>query len=607
MIDDISPQFTGVGNSSGQLVGLSTFSIFNDSNTLLYHTVNPVTGINTNNGTAEGIITIDNHNFNTGERLTYDPTNNGQPNNNGTHLGIVTTSSVAIGVAATDLLPEEVFAIRIDEDTFKVAIGKSEAEAGLGVTFVNAVSIGTTHSFATESELATTRTVISIDNIIQSPLARKDVSVGLTTAVGIGSTQINVNDTSNIQGNTLVRINQEIFKVTQVGVGATNALNVLRGQMGTVAAAHTVGAATSVMSGDYRINHGTLYFSDPPYGPAGIGTLTTRSTFSGRVFYRQDYTKNLVMDDISEEFGDRIGNDLKTEFPIKSNGVQASGINTSFGAVLINNIFQKPFYGDVGSLLVSDYRVIGTGETISFTGTTREDLPRGGIINEFAVGVGSNYQVPRQAIGAAIVNGSGVITNVNIGGIDGGGAGYIFPPNVSIADTLGNGTGAAVTATVGAAGTITGFTVNNGGTNYTQASPPLVFIDAPSPYKNLSMTGGSGIGAKMDVVVGTGGSIVDFKIADRGIGYKVDDVLTLQGLPFNPVGVGSTAFQITVRNKYQNKFAGWTFANYLSWMTSAINLMGQERLSLLQEPSLKQNTTVLLHRKDLELFLPITY
>ena len=144
--------------------------------------------------------------------MTYDPTNNGQPNNNGTHLGIVTTSSVAIGVAATDLLPKEVFAIRIDEDTFKVAIGRSEAEAGLGVTFVNAVSIGTTHSFATESELATTRTVISIDNIIQSPLARKDVSVGLTTAVGIGSTQINVNDTSNIQATLLLELIKRYLK-----------------------------------------------------------------------------------------------------------------------------------------------------------------------------------------------------------------------------------------------------------------------------------------------------------------------------------------------------------------------------------------------------------
>ena len=77
------------------------------------------------------------------------------------------------------------------------------------------------------------------------------------------------------------------------------------------------------------------------------------------------------------------------------------------------------------------------------------------------------------------------------------------------------------------------------------------------------MTGGSGLGAKMDVVVGTGGSVIDFKIADRGIGYKVGDVLSLEGLPFNPVGVGSTAFQITVVNKYQDKFAGWTFGQLL--------------------------------------------
>ena len=130
------------------------------------------------------------------------------------------------------------------------------------------------------------------------------------------------------------------------------------------------------------------------------------------------------MDDVSEEFGDRVGGNLKTEFDIKHNGIGVSGINTSFGAVLVDNVFQKPFYGDVGSILESDYRIIGTGETISFTGTRREDLPKGGIINEFSVGVGSNYQVPRRAIGVAIVNGSGNITNVNIGGTGGEGAGY---------------------------------------------------------------------------------------------------------------------------------------------------------------------------------------
>ena len=40
--------------------------------------------------------------------------------------------------------------------------------------------------------------------------------------------------------------------------------------MGTVAAAHTVGAAVTVVKGDYRINEGKLYFSEAPYGPTGM-------------------------------------------------------------------------------------------------------------------------------------------------------------------------------------------------------------------------------------------------------------------------------------------------------------------------------------------------
>jgi hypothetical protein len=558
MIDDISSQFTGITTSiGGGIVGLSTFNIFSDSNSILHHSFNPATGIDITDST----ITIPDHNFNTGEKLIYDPTNAGI--NTGSPIGIVTDS--APGVASTDILPSFVYAIKISDDTFKVAISKTNALSGgtgIAMTITNAVGIGSTQSFSVETDLASSRSIITIDNIIQSPLARKDVIVGLSTAVGIGSTQISVTDVSNIVGKSLIKIENEILKVDLVGVGATNVLNIQRGAMGTVAAAHTVGAATTIISGDYRINQGKIYFSDPPYGPSGIGSLTTNSTFSGRIYYRLDYEKNLIMDDISEEF-----NGTQDKFNLKSNGQQITGINTSFGVIMINNIFQKPFYGDVGSILESDYRIVGTGETADFTGTGREDLPSGGIINEFSVGVGSNYQVPAAALGIAVVNGSGVITGVNVGvgstGVHSGGAGYLFPPNVSIADTLGNGVGAAVTATIGAAGTITGFTVNNGGTGYTQSSPPLVSIDAPSPYKGIPLTGGSGSGAKMDVVVGTGGSVISFNIANRGIGYEIGDQLFLTGLPFNPVGVGSTDFSITVRNKYQDKFGGWTFGQLL--------------------------------------------
>ena len=115
--------------------------------------------------------------------------------------------------------------------------------------------------------------------------------------------------------------------------------------MGTVAAAHTVGAATTVLSGDYRVDHGKLYFTDVPYGPTGIGSLTTKSTFAGRAYYRLDYTNNVILDDISEQF------DGSTDtFNLKLNGQTVTGINSSFGAILIDNIFQKPFFGDVGSI-----------------------------------------------------------------------------------------------------------------------------------------------------------------------------------------------------------------------------------------------------------------
>ena len=58
----------------------------------------------------------------------------------------------------------------------------------------------------------------------------------------------------------------EIIKVNLVGVGSTNSLSIVRGELGTVAAAHTVGAAVTVVKGDYRINEGKLYFSEAPFG-----------------------------------------------------------------------------------------------------------------------------------------------------------------------------------------------------------------------------------------------------------------------------------------------------------------------------------------------------
>ena len=555
-IDDISSQFTGIITSlGGQIVGLTSFKLYNNQNTLLYKNFNS-SGITT----SLSLITITDHEFNTGEILKYS-------SNGGTPIEIITTT--VVGVGTTTILPSNVYAIKISKDTIKLAVGSSEASSGVAITFTSS-GIGTQHSLSVESELATSRCLITVDNIIQSPLSRKDISVGLSTQVGLTTTTIYLNNISKIQGKSLIKIENEIVKVNLVGIGSTNSLNVIRSYMGSVASAHTVGAAVTVLSGDYTIKDGTIYFSDAPYGPTGIGLLTPKSTFTGRVFYRLNYGKNYIIDDISESF-----NSIQNKFDLKTNGITLSGIQTSFGIVLVNNIFQRPFYGDVGSSLESDYQIVGTGQTISFTGSDYKDLPRGGVINEFDATNGSEYQPPYRASGYVTVSVGGTIQSI---GLSTGGSGYTAAPRVSIADTLGIGIGVSIISSI-TNGIVTSFTIVNPGSGYTTSSPPIVTIDEPYPYKNLPLTGGNGTGAKMNVVVGTGGSIISFDLQDRGYGYNIGDVLTLSGIPFR-TGIGTSSFKITVKNKYQSKFSGWTFGQLLE-LDDFSNLFNSSRRSFL--------------------------
>lgn len=556
LLDDISPQFTGVTTTvGGGIIGITSFILTSSGNTVFNKKFE-----SSKITTPLSNISINDHEFNTGENLIYS-------SNGGTPIGIVTMN--VIGIGNTDILPSSIYAIKITKDLIKLAIGKTEAIAGIAITFSSA-GVGTVHTLSVESELATTRCIISIDNIIQSPVSRKDIIVSLASSVGIGTTVIYLSDISKIQGKSLIKIENEIIKVSLVGIGSTNSLNIIRGQMGTVSSAHTVGAIINVLSGDYLIKDGVIYFSDPPYGPTGIGELTTRSTFSGRVFYRLDYSTNYIIDDISENF-----NSQTSEFNLKNNNQTISGITSSFGIILVNNIFQKPFYGDVGSILKSDYEIVGTGQSINFTGSYLEDLPRGGVINEFFTGLGSGYQPPNRAFGYAVVSSGGTIQSI---GLSTGGSGYRFPPKVSIADTLGIGIGASIISLV-TNGIVTSFGISNAGSGYTTSSPPIVIIDEPAPYTNLTLSGGTGTGAKMNVVVGTGGSIISFNLENRGYGYSIGDVLTLTQIPYK-VGIGTSAFNITIKNRYQSKFSGWTLGQLLE-LDDFSNLFNGVRKSFL--------------------------
>ena len=63
------------------------------------------------------------------------------------------------------------------------------------------------------------------------------------------------------------------------------------------------------------------------------------------------------------------------------------------------------------------------------------DIPRGGRINEFLVGVGSGYQVPTRALAYANIGVGGTIESVSISTH---GQGYITAPRVSIGVSYAN-------------------------------------------------------------------------------------------------------------------------------------------------------------------------
>ena len=142
--------------------------------------------------------------------------------------------------------------------------------------------------------------------------------------------------------------------------------------------------------------------------------------------------------------------------------------------------------------------------------------------------------------------------------INEGGTGYQSAPDVSIASTIGYG--ATITATASAAGNINGLTIVNAGTAFTGTSLPEIRIGIPTGYSNLTAeytggTSGDGQDARLSVVVGQGSSVVDFKIDNPGIGYKVGDVIKAAGLI---QGSGFRTDSLSITNLVYDETTGFT-------------------------------------------------
>lgn len=379
-------------------------------------------------------IVIPDHYFVTGEKLSYFYDDFLTTNRNA--VGIASTSIENVGISSK--LPQTVYAVKLNDRQISLAPTRKDALARVPKVFTfTQTGAGLTHYFVGESQ--NTRALLTIDNVIQSPVIETIVSTRLKTFLsGASDLAEFVGITSFFVGD-LIKIDNEIMTINYVGLGDENTVLLRRPTLGTQLADHVAGSRVVKLSGNYNIVNSTVYFPVAPFGKLPISNpndpdpeerdyvgLETYSTFDGRVFLRSGFTDttigpyatNYLFDDISPAF---LG--ISTQAIITSGSKNVSGFSTNQGVVLINNILQTP-----------DFIDFGLGEssgitTISFTGSKLTNLsdintstiPRGGIIVQVGTNDAFGYQPRVSAGGTVAISSIGNIQTISIGN---SGSGY---------------------------------------------------------------------------------------------------------------------------------------------------------------------------------------
>jgi len=546
-----------------------------------------------------GEFNVANHFFSDGEELIYTP--------NTSFLG-VGKSPVGIGSTldsvgvVTDKLPSNVFVVKVNNDTFKLATRKDYANAGIYVTFT---SIGEGNAHELEMVKKNEKTLITVDNVIQSPISYSllDYIVNNGSSLGPSTSFIPLSGISSIGIGDLLKIDDEYVKVNNVGFGLSIVgpisftgniplVEVVRGFVGTSATSHIDSSVVELYRGSYNISGNEIFFTDPPKGNASSRLISNqnnlksiKSSFNGRVFLRRDYTSNQVYDDISSKF-DGIGQN----YTLSSQGINTVGFGTTGGngIVIINGIFQTPSTENNLSRNYSILEDTSSGiSSIIFSGITSSNgsiiisdydvninqLPRGGIIVSLGSTLGLGYAPLVGASVTSIVS-SGSIISIGIGTNGSYGSGYRNPVSIAVTESGHIGSQAIVNAVVGMGGTLS-FDIIDGGSGYVN---PIIQISSPS-YENLPVIGVSrissgsttdtGVGLLLNVEIGASSTtgigstlfeVSSFKITRQGYGFRKGDV-------FKPVGLVTAYelnspiydFELTVLETFTDSFAAWQF------------------------------------------------
>lgn len=497
------------------------------------------------------------HNFVSGEEVAYDY------GFDFTHFPILIEPTNIPGIGVTNILPKKLFIIKENDLYVKFAASAQNATIEDPIPIViSSVGIGTLHRIYSKN--VDSRVLITVDNIIQSPIVGTGVTSQLTAGVSLISDVIELSSTTNFYNGDLIRINDEIMKIRTVQYTTPNNILVRRPFMGTVLGVHTIGDTVEKLSGNYTISGNEINFAEAPFGAIPSSSpfnkpddrdysgITTSSRFSGRCFIRSAipgdqygaYYDNYIFDDISEGF-----TGVASDFYLKVNNQDVPNFALDSAMVLVRGVFQSPkVVTNVTN--TGNYKINAGIDSIglNFIGLTTfydndvvsSGVPVGGVISSVGSSEGYGYQKLKQAVASPTIGLGGTIQSIEI--IDGG-SGY--RPNIQTVINVYAKNGLLETeekvligyANVGTSieetGRIISVTITNPGSDYTSEDAPDIIIDAPLNYTNIpliysqSSQNGIGTGAKVDVVVGQGSSIIDFEVREYGYGYKPGDILTI--------------------------------------------------------------------------------
>jgi hypothetical protein len=426
---------------NGSRISKTNFQLTNDNIPIFSKKFNP-------NSVAlaatTGIFTIQNHFFVTGEELIYTP--------NSTIIGIGTSAMVTPGGE----LPSTVYAIKLTEDTFKVAITNAAASSGIGTTFTS-LGEGNAHRFTMKER--STKCIITVDDLVQYPIAPTKITHTLSGNVGgslgISTSIISLSGISTINPRDILLVDDEYMGVTNIGLGTTNIgpitnngsinlVEVERGFIGSAASTHTDSTLVRIHKGAFNIVDDEIYFTEAPRGNPQIRITKSnldidKSKFDGRVFLKSNYDNNKVYDDLSDEF-----TGIGRTFTLKVGGANTTGIGTegSSGLVFINNIYQSPKTDNNPTRF--NYQILEDSSagitTVEFSGITSfndplqyivsdydvnlNEVPRGGIIVSYGSTPGLGFAPLVGASVTAVVGAGGSIVSVGLGTTDNLGSGY---------------------------------------------------------------------------------------------------------------------------------------------------------------------------------------